>query len=227
MVYAAGFGTRMGELTRELPKSLLLVAGETLLDRALDIVVRGGLSGAVVNLHYRGSLIRDHLKSRTMPKITFSDEHDRILETGGGLKRALGFFQNQAVCTLNSDAYWKNTNPLLQLRMAWDPGMMDALLLLMPISRMPKGSRKGDFVLTADGRLNWPKSGEDSLYMFTGAQVIKTAIYQTWPSEEFSNLDVWRRIISIRRCFGLVMDGDWVDVGHPEAITEAEALERK
>jgi len=83
MVLAAGFGTRMGALTRDRPKPLLQVAGRALIDQALDLVVGAGADTAIVNLHYRGPQIRQHLAARAAPRVVFSDEQPVILDTGG------------------------------------------------------------------------------------------------------------------------------------------------
>lgn len=227
MVYAAGFGTRMGALTNDRPKPLLTVGGETLLDRALDVVVGSGLERAVVNLHYHGDKIRSHLLWRSSPQILFSDESGKILETGGGLKKALSFFDREAVFALNSDAFWQGANAASALQRAWDPAQMDALLMLMPKARMANKGRKGDFLADDRGRLRWPSADELAPLIYTGAQIIKTALFRSWPQEVFSTVEIWNHMITNQRCFGIAYGGDWVDVGRPEAIAEAESLLRK
>jgi GTP:adenosylcobinamide-phosphate guanylyltransferase len=132
MIFAAGFGTRMGALTAARPKPLIPVAGRPLIDRALDIAAAAGCDPVVVNVHYLGDQIAAHLARRG---IAISWERERILETGGGLRHALPLLGPGAVMTLNPDAVWSGPNPLAQLAGGWDGGRMGALLLLAPTAR--------------------------------------------------------------------------------------------
>ena len=112
MLFAAGLGTRMGALTAHRPKPLVEVAGRPLIDHALDLAREAAVPRVVANLHYRGEMIRDHLAGSP---VLFSDETDRILETGGGLRQALPLLGPGPVYTLNSDAVWTGANPLTTL----------------------------------------------------------------------------------------------------------------
>ncbi len=104
MVLAAGFGTRMGELSRELPKCLLPVGNSTLLDLILQKLERAGIRRVVINLHHQGDKIRQHLDHRYQGKldILYSQEPE-ILGTGGGIAYAEHFFPNETILTVNSD----------------------------------------------------------------------------------------------------------------------------
>ncbi|MGB3279564.1 MAG: nucleotidyltransferase family protein, partial [Pseudorhodobacter sp.] len=151
MLFAAGFGTRMGALTADRPKPLINVAGKPLLDHALHQVAEAGVARAVVNVHYKAAQIAEHLKGRANTLISW--EEDQILETGGGLRAALPLLGAGPVFTLNTDAVWTGPNPLINLREQWDGARMDALLLLAPLSRIKGFRGKGDFLLGPDGRI--------------------------------------------------------------------------
>ena len=151
MILAAGLGTRMRPLTNTCPKPLLPVAGRPMIDLVLDHAAEVGVRRAVVNLHYLGAMIRAHLAGRTAPEILFSEEQPVILETGGGIVRALPLLGAAPFYTVNSDAVWAGPNPLAVLAAAWDPGRMDALLLLVPRERARGYTRPGDFFLAAEG----------------------------------------------------------------------------
>jgi N-acetyl-alpha-D-muramate 1-phosphate uridylyltransferase len=219
MVFAAGFGTRMGDLTRDRPKPLIPVAGRALIDHALDVGSAAGVARTVVNTHYRADQLAAHLAGRG---IAISHEADRILETGGGLKAALPLLGRGAVAVLNSDGIWTGANPLTQLAQAWDPDRMEALLLLLPLDRTLAHGPKGDFCVAADGRLSRGQGGEDHVYI--GAQIIQTARIAAIPDEVFSLNKPWTDMIAEGTAFGLVHDGAWCDVGQPEGIAEAERL---
>jgi MurNAc alpha-1-phosphate uridylyltransferase len=219
MVFAAGFGTRMGALTKDRPKPLIPVAGRALIDHALGIGAEAGVTRTVVNTHYKADQMEAHLSGRG---ITISHEADRILETGGGLKAALPLLGDGPVAILNSDGIWTGANPLSQLSRAWDPNRMEALLLLLPLDRTLAHGPKGDFRLAADGRISRGEGGEDHVYI--GAQILRTERIAATLDPVFGLNRTWTEMITDGTAFGLVHDGQWCDVGHPEGIAEAERL---
>jgi MurNAc alpha-1-phosphate uridylyltransferase len=214
MLFAAGFGTRMGALTAERPKPLLPVAGRPLIDHALDVVAEAGLGPVVVNLHYRADMLARHLQGRD---VALSWERGQILETGGGLRQALPLLGPGPVFTLNSDAIWTGENPLSRLRAAWQPDRMEALLLLAPTA-----PGAGDFRMDGDGRLSRGAGGEDFRYL--GAQILCTDRLAAIAEPVFSLNRIWDLMIAQGAARGIVHRGGWCDVGHPEGIAAAERL---
>ena len=85
MIFAAGFGTRMGALTADRPKPMIPVAGRPLIDHALDLVSDISPQRVVINTHYKAEVLTTHLEGRD---VLISHEEDEILDTGGGLKQA-------------------------------------------------------------------------------------------------------------------------------------------
>jgi MurNAc alpha-1-phosphate uridylyltransferase len=213
MVFAAGFGTRMGALTADRPKPLIAVAGRTLLDHALDLTE--GFGPVVVNTHYRADQIARHLDGRG---IALSHE-PLILDTGGGLRAALPLLGAGPVFTLNSDAVWTGANPLRQLAGAWDAARMEALLLLAPVERATGHGAAGDFTLGADGRI-----ARRGGMVYLGAQIIDPRLVGDIPDAVFSLNRAWDRAMARGTAFGTVHDGGWCDVGRPEGIALAETL---
>jgi MurNAc alpha-1-phosphate uridylyltransferase len=136
MVLAAGRGTRMRPLTATTPKPLIEVAGKPLIDHTLDRLADIGIEEAVVNVHYLAGLVEAHMRRRAAkaPRIVISDERARLLETGGGVKHALGKLGDAPFLVVNSDDLWAD-GPRPNLRRlvdCWDGERMDALLLLAP-----------------------------------------------------------------------------------------------
>ncbi len=220
MMFAAGFGSRMGALTADRPKPLIPVAGKALLDHALAVVDAAQTGAIVINLHYRGDQIRAHLSGRR--DIGFSEEAGDILDTGGGLRHALALLAADTVLTLNTDAVWTGANPLRQLCAAWRPDQMDGLLLLLPLAQATGHGARADFALDADGRLRRGQGDETHVYL--GAQIIKTAALAQVEARAFSLNVLWNQMIGAGRAYGAVHQGGWCDVGHPAGVALAEAM---
>ncbi|MGO4906873.1 nucleotidyltransferase family protein [Pseudorhodobacter sp. W20_MBD10_FR17] len=220
MLFAAGFGTRMGELTANQPKPLIKVAGKALLDHALDQVSGAGLTKAVVNLHYKGDQIATHLQGN--PNIAQSWERKQILETGGGLRAALPILGAGPVFTLNTDAVWTGANPLMTLRNQWDSSRMDALLLLAPPSQIKGFRGTGDFILAPDGRISRANGAPGLAYL--GAQILLPKGIETIADQSFSLNILWDQMIANGRAYGVLHTGGWCDVGRPQGIEEAEDM---
>ncbi|MFY2824058.1 nucleotidyltransferase family protein [Ruegeria sp. MALMAid1280] len=216
MLFAAGFGTRMGAMTKTRPKPLIEVADRPLIDHALDLVDDLGPGRVVANLHY----LPDQLAAHLAPKgVLMSREEPEILETGGGLRAALPLLGPDPVYTLNTDAIWAGPNPLTLLREAWDPDRMDALLMCIPTNQTLGHTGAGDFTADADGRIT---RGPGLIY--GGAQILKTDGLMAIPDKAFSLNLLWDQIHGQGRLFAVTYPGRWCDVGRPEGIALAEGL---
>jgi MurNAc alpha-1-phosphate uridylyltransferase len=223
MVLAAGLGTRMRPLTDDTAKALLPVAGRSLLDRAIDAAVAGGARRVVVNVHHFADKVRAHLAARTAPPIAVSDETGELLETGGGVRRALPLLGPAPFFALNADAVWIGAAPCAELAAAWDPARMEALLLLVAREDARGYTRPGDFLLGADGRPARRGAAGSAPYVYTGAQIIAPGAFADAPDGPFSTNLVWDRLLAAGRLFAVVHRGAWVDVGTPAGLAEAEA----
>ena len=218
MLFAAGFGTRMGEMTQALPKPLLKVGDRCLIDHALALATDAGVENIVVNLHYLGEKIQTHLAATD---VQFSWETPTILETGGGLRQARPMLGDQPVFTLNTDAVWGNQNPLETLADHWDPQKMDALLLLVPVSKAIGHRGTGDFVMDETGRIS--RANGATGFVYVGAQIIRTEPLGDFYEQSFSLNFLWDRFIAKGRLYGVLYDQFWCDVGTPQGLVLAEA----
>lgn len=217
MIFAAGFGTRMGDLTRDRPKPLVEVAGTPLIDHALGYAKAADLSPVVVNAHYRA----DQLAAHVPDWVSVSHETPEILDTGGGLRQALPLLGSDPVFTFNADALFSGPNPFAPLREAWDPDRMDGLLLLCPPERALGHTLSSGFQMEGDGRLS--RAPE---LAYTGVQILRTEALHNIPDTAFSLNRLWDLIGAEGRLFGTVYPGQWCDVGHPGGIPLAEAMLR-
>jgi len=224
-VLAAGLGKRMRPVTATLPKPLVEVAGRALLDHALDRAAGAGIAEAVVNVHWLPDLLEGHLARREgLPRITVSDERAELLETGGGVRKALPLLGEGPFVVLNSDSFWlEGPSPnLSRLIDAWDGESMDMLLLVAPTATSLGYEGAGDFLMDADGRLE--RRGERAVapFIYAGVAIMTPAIFADTPEGAFSLNLLFDRAIARGRLHGLRLDGQWLHVGTPEAIAAAE-----
>ena len=224
-VLAAGLGKRMRPVTATVPKPLVEVAGKALLDHALDRVVEGGIGTAVVNVHYLADLIEAHLTHRTAgPEIRVSDERAALLETGGGIKKALPLLEEGAFAVLNSDSFWLEgpDSNLQRLIARWDSGRMDILLLVAPTATSLGYEGAGDFVMDPDGRLERRGEREVAPFIYAGVAILTPGLFADTPEGAFSLNLLFDRAIARERLFGMRLDGQWLHVGTPDGIRAAE-----
>ncbi len=227
MVMAAGLGKRMRPLTATRPKPLIEVAGRTLLDRALDGVAAAGIGHAVVNAHYFADQIEAAVKSRTTPaSIDLSDERSLLLETGGGITKALPLLKGDHFFTINADNMWID-GPVDTLRLIanrWNPAEMDALLLMVPLARAHGYDGRGDFHMDGLGRLA-PRAGfKLAPFVYSGLQIISRRLFDGEPQEPFTMWRAWNKALASGRMYGISHPGLWFHVGTPASIGETEAL---
>ena len=224
MVLAAGFGQRMRPLTDTMPKPLVKVAGKALLDHVLDRLADAGVAQAVVNVHYLAAQIERHVAGRARPRITISDERAELLDTGGGVVKALPLLGVAPFFHINSDTIWiDGVKPnLTRLAENFDPATMDALLLLAPGAGSIGYTGRGDFLMASDGCLSARPERDIAPFVYAGAAILSLRLFDDAPQRAFSLTKLFTRAIEAGRLHGLRMEGLWMHVGTPEAIAEAE-----
>jgi N-acetyl-alpha-D-muramate 1-phosphate uridylyltransferase len=224
MVLAAGYGQRMRPLTLTRPKPLVEVAGKALIDYGFDRLRAAGVSDAVVNVHYLAEQIVDWAGRQTSPRITISDERVEILDTGGGVAKALPRLGTSPFFVINSDSFWQDgPEPALErLRAQWDDAVMDCILLLSPLERTVGYDGSGDFIRGRDGRLVRKAKAAGEPLAYIGGYLVSPRLFAGAPEGKFSMNVLWDRAIAAGRLFGLVHTGTWLHVGTPEAIPLAE-----
>jgi MurNAc alpha-1-phosphate uridylyltransferase len=225
MVLAAGLGTRMRPLTDALPKPLVAVAGKPLLDHVLDRLADVGVTTAVVNVHHMADAIEAHLKGRTRPKIVISDERGELLDTGGGVAKALTLLGDAPFFHVNSDTIWiEGVMPnLSRLAAQFDPDVMDAALLVAATATSIGYEGRGDFTMMPDGRLRRRTEREVVPFVYAGAAILSPKMFADAPAGKFSLNTLFDRALEAGRLFGLRLEGTWMHVGTPAAIKAAEA----
>ena len=200
MVLAAGLGTRMRPLTLAKPKPLQIVGGRTMLDHALDKLVAIGIERVVVNSFYLADQIEEHLRARRDVEIIISREEE-LLDTGGGILKALPHFGGQPFFALNAD-------------LPWIDGDVPGLGLL----------RQVDFAMKGDGRLYRKDVAPPRPFVVISAQILKPELFAAPPARIFSNNWIWNEAEERGRLYGAEYSGTCYHVGTPEDLQRANAL---
>ncbi len=224
MVLAAGLGTRMRPLTDTIPKPLVRLNGRALIDHVLDRLAAAGIKRAVVNVHHHADKLEAHLKTRNSPEIAISDERGVLLDTGGGVVRALPLIGDAPFLIHNSDSVWiegmgSNLDRLLS---SWDEVRMDSIMLLAPTTGSLGYDGPGDFHMDANSRLTRQSGQHIAPFVFAGVSIIHPCMFKGEEERRFSLNHVWDRGISAGRLYGVRLEGLWMHVGTPEALSEAE-----
>jgi len=224
MVLAGGFGKRMLPLTKDKPKPMVALKGRPLVDHVLDRLAAAGVARAVVNVHYCADKLEAHVKHRTRPEIVISDERQQLLDTGGGVVKALPMLGAEPFLIHNSDSVWIEGvgSNLERLFAVWDPDAMDSLMLLATATTSLGYDGPGDFVMDKDGRLGRRGEREMAPFVFAGVSIAHPRMFEGAPEGPFSMNRLWDRAIDSGRLYGIRLDGLWMHVGTPEALNEAE-----
>ena len=225
MLLAAGLGTRMKPLTDSRPKPLIDVGGRTLVDRVLDKLVAQGVTRAIVNVHYLADMMEAHLATRKDIEIIISDERDLVLETGGGVVKALPLLGEDPFFVINTDVTWATAGDqtFLDMAAAYDPATMDALLLLAQMDATLGFRGPGDFYLAPDGQVERRGDRPAAPYVFAGTHITRADLLRSYEAKPFSANTYWNAFAVRGRLFGTVMTPFWMHVGDPAGRDEAEA----
>jgi MurNAc alpha-1-phosphate uridylyltransferase len=225
MLLAAGLGTRMKPLTETRPKPLIEVAGRTLVDRVLDKLAIQGVTRAVVNVHHFADQMIAHLAKRKDIEIVISDERDLLLETGGGVIKALPLLGDEPFFAINTDVTWATPGDKTFVKMAeaYDPNEMDALLLLADMGATLGFRGQGDFYLAHDGHLVRRGDKTTAPYVFAGTHITRGELLRGYEAKPFSANTYWNAFDNAGRLYGTVMSPFWMHVGDPAGRDEAEA----
>jgi len=226
MVLAAGLGTHMRPLTDNCPKPLITVGGKTLIDHLLDRLVAGGVTRAVVNVHAHADMLETHLSRRRDLEVLISDERDKLLETGGAIKKARALLGEAPIWTVNTDYVWLEEGPSAMdlVARAWDPARTDVVMVVIPKARTHGFETPGDFFSDENGALTFRGDAPEApLHCFVVGIVDPTILY-AWPQEKFSTKHaLWLPACDRKRMHGVQPGGFWMQIGDPEARVFAEA----
>jgi MurNAc alpha-1-phosphate uridylyltransferase len=214
MILAAGRGERFRPLTDTVPKPLIEVAGQPLIERHLRALAAAGVQDVVVNLGWLGARIRERLGDgqRFGLDILFSDEGWPALDTGGGVFRALPLLGEEPFLLINADVWTDYPLARLVARARTWPSDHLAHLVLVP---NPAHNPGGDFGIEAERIRNTP-----CRFTFSGLSVQSAALFAGCADGPFQIVPLWRRAADENRVSGEIHHGRWSDVGTPQRLQE-------
>lgn len=227
MVLAAGLGTRMRPITDTIPKPLVRIAGRPMIDYILDMLVAAGVETIAVNVHHHADQMVAHLNARKDVRILISDEREQLMNSGGGLAKGLKLLEAGPVLVMNADLFWVGETPenptnLQKLAQFFNADTMDMALLCVDMDRTTGHNGKKDFSLAPDGALTRYSEGEPRPVVYAGAIAMNKGLLDDAPEDAFNLNMYFDRAIAQNRLFGLSLDGQWITVGTPDAIEDAE-----
>ena len=229
MVFAAGLGKRMRPVTDALPKPLVKIGGRAMIDHMLDRFAEIGVKRAIVNVHYLADQLEQHLAKRTAPEIIISDEREKLLDQGGGIKKVLPLIGGAPFFICNTDAIWLEgaRSNLARLAERWDADAMDILLLVAASATSVGVDWAGDFLMDTQGRLSRRGESDVAPFVYAGVGIIKPQLFAGVKEDVFRLAPFFFSAAERGRLFGQRLDGQWLHVGTPAAIEEAERAIRR
>lgn len=225
VVLAAGRGQRMQHLTDNRPKPLVEVGGQALIDYNFDRLKNAGITDVVVNLCYKGEMIKEHLDGKFPDwKIAYSTEKE-ALETGGGVKKALPLIRGQSFFVCNSDVFFEEEKikpALWRMMDAWDAQKYDILILLQELDAVCGDRGSGDYRITPDGLPERNTSKADGFpYMFAGISIVNRKIFATVSEARFSLRNLFDAAQTNRRLGFVINHSPFFHIGTPGALEQA------
>lgn len=232
MILAAGMGSRLRPLTDMAPKPLINVGGQPVILRALAAVKAAGIERVVVNTHYLGRMVESTVRANSMGLKVFFSYEEELLETGGGIKKALPLLGENPFLVVNSDAVWReDVEPLLRpLMAAFNPAKHDALMAVVPLATVQAFRSDGDFVMEARSKKLTrpsPRQKAKANVVFAGIHVTHPAFIAHEKAEKFSLVKPWDEAAAQGRLHGWRYDGPWVDMGTHTGLECARTLAQR
>ena len=201
MILAAGYGKRLMPLTKETPKPLIKIGQKNFLERAIEILIKTGVTEIIINVHYLSDKIKEFLKNNKYEiSIKIVEEKELLLDTGGGILNATKGFKDEPFYVLNPDTIW-NKNYFEEFKILENlySEIKKPVLLLVNKKNTHDKSFKGDFNLDAK---NLVTRDSENTFIFTGAQILNRSIFNGIEDKIFSMNKVWDNLIKAECLFG-------------------------
>ena len=220
IILAAGFGKRMRHLTHEVPKPLINFKGKPLIQYSIDFLESLNVQEIVINVHYKSDQIKEFVRSLNNSKIKISDESSEILDTGGGVKKAMGLINGKESIVINSDVLWneEQASSLKEMDSMFVQNSCDSLLCLSPLKNTKGYKGEGDFVFLNNNKIRRYQNNDQSPFVYCGAQIISIDSFIDFEEDVFSINKIWNRSISNDRLMGFKNNNDVFHIGSVETL---------
>ena len=220
MVLAAGFGKRLGEITKNIPKPLLPIGNTCCLEISINTLREAGFKRIIINTHYHAEQIENYVKRFNNLEILISYEPE-LLETAGGVRKVLHEFGDAPFVVLNADMYWHDTNPSVIKKMAENMQALDDFCLAVtPLNNAKGYPGLGDFVLE-NGLLEKPRDEVSDRYVYIGVQLINPKVIAPLPIAPLSLSGLYKKACENNTLRGVIFNNKWVDIGSVSGLNLA------
>jgi len=201
MILAAGLGKRMQPLTLKTPKPLLEINNISLLERAINLLIKSGVEEISINVHHLPEQIEKFIREKKFKiQVNISKETDALLDTGGGILEATKHFGDNPFYVINPDTLWSDSyiEEVKRLEDSYSKNKKPTLLLVNKKLSFD-GSFKGDFNLIN----NQISRDEKNEFIFTGLQIINRSFLISENSKVFSMNKIWNDLIANKELYGI------------------------
>ncbi|WP_321375445.1 nucleotidyltransferase family protein [uncultured Draconibacterium sp.] len=234
MIFAAGLGTRLKDETADKPKALVEVGGKPLLQRAIEKLSAEGVTRIVVNVHHFAPQVVDFIKSKNWDvPVLISDESDKLLETGGGLKFAAHLFSpDEPILIYNVDILSDINLQDVFVQHTKSNAIATLVVRQRETQRYFKFDSEHNLVgwinkKTGESKISRPENFQEATEMaFSGIHIVEPEIFDFMPDEDrFSIVQVYLELAKTKNIKGYFDNSElWMDVGKPAQLEEARSI---
>lgn len=232
MILAAGKGTRLGKITENIPKALVDINGKSVLQLAVEKCTASGFDDIIINVHHFAGLVEEEVErlNKMGFRISVSDEREMLLETGGGLYKARGFFDKSPFLVYNVDiisdldlsalhSFHLEKQGLATLAVRNRPGNRFYLIDKSDLIRGWRNRATGEQILTGTS------SDELSEITFSSMHIIEPEIFSYMNEGVYSMTALYLRLAADHNIYTFRVDsGYWCDIGTPESLEYVRKL---
>ena len=213
IILGAGFGKRLNPLTLSIPKPLLEIKGQSLLENTINILIKYGIEEISINTHYLADKIKDYIKKKNFRcAINLVNEKEKILNTGGGIFNISRSFLNESFLVINPDTIWteKYLEEFKKIEKIFFLKKIKNILLVVKNNKSFDKNLKGDFRL--DNNILSRNNFKNNDYIYTGFQILNNEVFDNCKIEPFSINDIWNKLIIQKSLYGFESNENFLHI---------------